>query len=99
MQVLSSNGKTFYEVTPNSCTCPDFRFRQAGSGGRCKHMIKCFSPQQIEFGKDKIDFFKDGVSVADALEKYNEIDVKSWISYGYIAKIFRRGKWYYFLLE
>ena len=33
-----ASGET-YEVTAFDCTCPDYRYRLAGSGVRCKHMV------------------------------------------------------------
>ena len=38
MKITSSNGKTVYEVSLNSCTCPDYIFRQLAKNGQCKHM-------------------------------------------------------------
>jgi len=36
-QVTTSRGAT-YDVTDNSCTCPDFRYRAQSSGGACRHI-------------------------------------------------------------
>jgi len=38
MKVQSSNKQTFYEVTVENCTCPDYVYRQKAKSGQCKHM-------------------------------------------------------------
>ena len=38
MKVQSSNKQTFYEVSLESCTCPDYIYRQKAKSGKCKHM-------------------------------------------------------------
>ena len=99
MQVKSSNGKTSYEVTSTSCTCGDYENRQKYINGRCKHMIEHF-PQTIDgCYKKGLEFFRGGVNVEDALERFDEGIIKTWINTGHICKIFKSGKWKYLLLE
>jgi predicted nucleic acid-binding Zn finger protein len=40
MKVQSSNKQTFYEVSleNNTCTCPDYIYRQKAKSGKCKHI-------------------------------------------------------------
>jgi len=35
--VRSRNGRGYYQVTLNECSCPDWRYRKAGTGQLCKH--------------------------------------------------------------
>jgi predicted nucleic acid-binding Zn finger protein len=39
MKILSSNKQTFYEVTLEKCSCPDYIYREKkDKNGKCKHM-------------------------------------------------------------
>ena len=49
-EVLSSKGSTWYVVTPDNCTCPDFVIRRKGRGS-CKHMKIAFDIETNAFGE------------------------------------------------
>ena len=38
MKIQSSNKQTWYTVTLQNCTCPDYIYRQKDKNGKCKHM-------------------------------------------------------------
>lgn len=49
--VESSQPGLFYQVTPTSCTCPDFQFRSGSNPGHvCKHMAACGYPVRFPCG-------------------------------------------------
>jgi hypothetical protein len=108
MKVMSSSKQKFYEVTHSSCTCPDYIYRQAKSGGKCKHMIKIFYPAILGNGmttsdmqlKDEMkQFFRNGVSLEDGYEKFGEEQINKWINVGEICKSKHEGKTRFYLLE
>ncbi len=39
LYVRSDNSSQTYEVSPFSCSCPDYVYRCQGAGHGCKHMI------------------------------------------------------------
>lgn len=94
MKVKSDSNDRMYEVTPHSCTCADYIYRQAKVGGRCKHMIKAFYTDTSVDDKNMREFFKDGVSIDDAYNRYED-KIDLWLKTGEICK--HRGK--FVLLE
>jgi len=97
MKILNSDGSKFYDVTPTSCNCPDYTFRQVKVGGQCKHMIRLFDPTKEikEDIKDMRTFFKDGVDIDESYDKFGDTKIKMFLQTGEITKF--RGK--FVLLE
>lgn len=86
----------FYHVTKTSCTCPDFVYRQAKVGGMCKHMRKLYAPnlsKQPKLKESVIQFFKDGVSIVEAEEKYGVEKIDKLLELQLIIKV-GRDKYY-----
>lgn len=102
MKVISTSKTKFYEVTAHSCSCPDFVYRQAKVGGKCKHMLKYFYPETIgEVATEDFESlkqFKEGIELGDAYDKFgNKVD--KWLNNHEICKVFKSGKWIFYLLE
>jgi hypothetical protein len=97
MKIKSSSSNKFYEVTPHSCTCPDYVYRQAKHGGKCKHIIKTYYPQTQDADelKDMRQFFNSGAHIDEAYEKFGDEKIHRWIELGEICKF--KGK--FVLLE
>jgi rubrerythrin len=55
-----------YTVTPDSCTCPDFRFRRKDKGEKCKHM------KAVEREQERISGPYTGY------DKYGNVDHHYW---------------------
>lgn|SRR3990167_7897271 len=106
MKIVSSDGNKFYDVTSSSCTCPDYVYRQAKSGGKCKHMIKHFFPwiksqelttEGILTTQDR-EYFKNGISDAEAYLKYGD-RLDELISKGELCKVYKGHKTVIYILE
>lgn len=99
--IRSSSSDKIYTVTPTSCTCPNYVFRQRKTGGMCKHMIKVFynkDNKSLGFNRESfINFFRGGVRASDVYESYIDSDVQKWISMGEIC--YNRSDDKYYLLE
>ena len=104
MKVMSSSKRKFYEVTHSSCTCPDFTYRQAKVGGKCKHMIKLFYPKVLnDIESIKLvairNYFRGGVSIDESYEKYGDVKINSLIALGEICRHKVKGTSMFWLLE
>ena len=98
--ILSSDGKRFYQVNHHSCTCPNYVYRQAQHGLKCKHIIKHFFPkevineEQIEFEQNK-SIFEGGVHNHIALLKFGEEKISLWLKNNFICELNQQ----FYLLE
>ena len=100
--VLSSDKKTVYNVTETSCTCPDFMFRHARAGSRCKHILKYFftfePADEFEFKEEIKQEFKDGMFDLAAYMKYGD-NIDKWVKMNLICSSKHTGKRMFYLLE
>lgn len=83
--IKSSDGKHMWVVNTRklSCTCPDYRYRQAKVGGLCKHINQVLKKitgdgldylKAIEANPDPIDFIeKYGEDVLNGLKLRGEV--------------------------
>ena len=86
-EVKSSVKELWYDVTPKTCTCPDFQIRKRGKG-ICKHMdVAFYSVKQVTF--DKLNF-KEGVGIDEAYEELGEEAVNALIRNGEIVKMSKK---------
>ena len=101
MKVKSSSGNSFYDVTPHSSTCFDYKYRQAKTGGKCKHMLKAFykSEDKAEEQDEMKRFFRGGVDLVKAFAKYGDEKIDYWLNIGDICKSHHEGKLKFYLLE
>ncbi len=108
MKIMSTDRKKFYEVTSSSCTCPDYVYRQAKQGGKCKHMIKVYYPaiegrintaQELKEETDMQQWFRDGADMSESYGKFGEDRINVLINTGMICKYIVKGKTMFYLLE
>lgn len=101
MKIMSKDRKHFYEVTHSSCTCPDFVYRQAQKGDKCKHMIQCFyqvgSVRYTQFNEHH--WFKGGADINESHSKFGDDKIKHWLDIHEICEHIVNGKKMYWLLE
>lgn len=103
VEIISSDKKTIYQVSENSCTCPNFIYRQAKMGGQCKHIINCFggkiNKNLNEFGELSKLFKPNGLDFDSAYNKIGEDKLKRLIKFGIICKSPIKGDYRFILLE
>ena len=100
--ILSSDKRTVYNVTETSCTCPDFMFRHAKAGSRCKHINKLFftfePADEFEFKEEFKLRFKDGLPFDDAYVLHGD-NIDKWVKMSLICESKHTGKRIFYLLE
>ena len=87
----SKRSGEIYHVTPDSCTCADFKFRKSKVGGRCKHMIELFYPAlkghyAREEQEKELKHFEQGLEPEIAYELFGDTKIKVWLTTGEICK-------------
>lgn len=102
MKVMSSDRKRIYDVTSSSCTCPDYLYRQAKTGSKCKHMLKHFGMtepvEEAELKKEIKQLFRNGYDFDIAYQEFGD-KIDDWIKQALICESNHKGKRMFFLLE